>query len=199
MLTTAEGEPAMMCEWRAPLGDGEAEKLTAALGRAGLSEEAPGVFVETVEVDDGTRVRGTVTVTGPAVEIDTNAEARLHRLVGRVREAFGDVTPDVDRRTPMWRVMDDRRLYDVSEPPAEPSASERAALDEVIREHEQRWIDESIPALDGLTPREARDHPTGRAALEELLASFPVTAGGFDPDRLRELLDLPPRSGGPAD
>ncbi len=198
VVTTAEGEPMMVCEWRAPLGEGEPETLAAALGRAGLSEDAPGVFVETVEVDDGTRVRGTVTVTGAAVEIDTNAEARLDRLVGRVREALGNVAPDVDRRTPMWQVMEDLRLYGVPEPPAEPSASERAVVDEMMREHEQRWIDEPIPALDGLTPREARDHPTGRAALEELLASLPATAGGFDPDRLRELLDLPPRSGGPA-
>jgi hypothetical protein len=43
-----------------------------------------------------------------------------------------------------------------------------------------------------MTPRQARDHPTARRALEDLLDSFDATpaAGGFDADRLRALLDL---------
>jgi hypothetical protein len=68
-----------------------------------------------------------------------------------------------------------------------------------LREHlEVRWCDESIPALAGLTPRQAAADPTRREALERLLASFEHPHRGRDdagsmtmrPARLRELLGL---------
>jgi Antitoxin Xre/MbcA/ParS C-terminal toxin-binding domain len=70
----------------------------------------------------------------------------------------------------------------------------RAALAEHIAGYERRWLDESIPALGGRTPREAADDPIGREELTRLLASFPVPApgevGAMDPDRLRAELGL---------
>jgi hypothetical protein len=68
-----------------------------------------------------------------------------------------------------------------------------AELQELI---EQRWLDESVPALAGLTPRQAAADPTRRDELRRLIASFPaddgVPEGAFTmrPARLRELLDL---------
>ena len=67
-------------------------------------------------------------------------------------------------------------------------------LDEFIRAREARWVDEPVPALGGLTPRQAAVDPIGHHELERLLASFddaPHGTGVFDPDRLRKLLDLP--------
>ena len=70
----------------------------------------------------------------------------------------------------------------------------RAALAEHIAGYERRWLDESIPALGGRTPREAAGDPIGREELTRLLASFPVPGpddvGAMDPDRLRAELGL---------
>lgn len=68
-----------------------------------------------------------------------------------------------------------------------------AVLDDFIRDYETKWLDESIPALDGCTPRQAADDPTRRGDLVKLLDSFPAGAaasGGMDVDRLRDALGL---------
>ena len=59
---------------------------------------------------------------------------------------------------------------------------------------EARWVDESVPALGGLTPRQAAVDPIGYHELEPLLAALAnphQRGGGFAPDRPRKLLDLP--------
>jgi hypothetical protein len=70
----------------------------------------------------------------------------------------------------------------------------RAALAEHVATYERRWLDESIPALGGRTPRQAADDPIGREELTRLLASFPIPepgdVGAMDPDRLRAALGL---------
>ena len=68
-----------------------------------------------------------------------------------------------------------------------------AALNEFIRDYEANWLDTSLPALDGRTPRQAADDPTRRGDLIKLLDSFPADAagrGGMDADRLRAALGL---------
>ena len=54
----------------------------------------------------------------------------------------------------------------------EASPDVRAALEEVMSEMEDRWVDESVPALGGLTPRQAKDDPTRREDLLALLREF---------------------------
>ena len=71
-------------------------------------------------------------------------------------------------------------------------------LDQFIREKEKAWVDERVPALGGLTPRQAAGDPTRREDLDRLLrqldADAPALAGsggaGFDASRIRQLLDL---------
>jgi hypothetical protein len=62
---------------------------------------------------------------------------------------------------------------------------------------ERRWLDEEVPALAGLTPRQAADDPTRREQLKRLLDSYPKpepgsAVFGLRPDRLRTLLGLAP-------
>jgi hypothetical protein len=191
LLSTTEGEPSVQCTWEAPLAAERHDQLRAALLRQGLKEDEPAVFTDTVEVDRDTRLRGTITVDSGLVRVTTNSEPRLERLIGYIRDTVGNLEPSVDRRVPTWRAVADQRLYGVPSVPAEPTAEERAMLDEMLQLQEKRWLDESVPALSNLTPREARDHPTARRALLELLDSFEAApAGGFNPERLRSLLDL---------
>ena len=43
---------------------------------------------------------------------------------------------------------------------------------ELTRQAHTKWLDEHVPALDGLTPRQAAADPTRREQLERLLAEF---------------------------
>jgi hypothetical protein len=69
--------------------------------------------------------------------------------------------------------------------------AERAEIGaEFIEGYERDWCDTSVPALGGLTPRQAADDPTRREQLERLLAEFDARSGVMRADRLRALLDL---------
>jgi hypothetical protein len=80
-----------------------------------------------------------------------------------------------------------------------PSAEAEAILGQFIRKKEREWVAESIPALGGLTPRQALDDPTRRedllALLREMGGISDLGAGqGFDAGRIRILLGLDPGS-----
>ena len=68
------------------------------------------------------------------------------------------------------------------------------ALEAYLRQRELVWLDEAIPALGGITPREAVDDPTRREDLLSLLGELgdmnAAGANGFDAHRLRGLLGL---------
>lgn len=70
----------------------------------------------------------------------------------------------------------------------------RQALTEYMADYEQRWLDMSIPALDGRTPRDAVADPVGREQVEHLLQSMPKTDSAdlttMNADRLRAALGL---------
>ncbi|MGB8020598.1 MAG: SEC-C domain-containing protein [Candidatus Nanopelagicales bacterium] len=67
-----------------------------------------------------------------------------------------------------------------------------AALAEYIAKLERDWLDESIPALAGSTPREAAADPTRREDLIRLLGSLPATGSPLQMDgaRLRSALGV---------
>ena len=85
-------------------------------------------------------------------------------------------------------------------PPIEDTPEGRNMLKEMSRRHWEAWVDQKIPALGGVTPREAAKTPLGRERLEVLLAEYAgrhEAAGPrnpFEPDVawLRERLGLPP-------
>jgi hypothetical protein len=88
--------------------------------------------------------------------------------------------------------LPDLPVSDVS--PTDPEVQE--AMLAFVEEREQRWCEEPVPALGGVTPLEAAADPTRRDELERLIASFPpadFSSGIFSlrPDKLRERLDLP--------
>ena len=69
----------------------------------------------------------------------------------------------------------------------------RAMLDEFVQRYEQVWLDEAVPALDGLTPREAAADPTRRPDLIRLIDTFAPDEGQpglMSPARLRAALGL---------
>ena len=82
-------------------------------------------------------------------------------------------------------------MPDQSEMLANPEV--RAMLEAHMANYETEWLDSTIPALGGRTPREAAADPIAREDLIRLLASFPeVGEGGvgMSPARLRDALGL---------
>ena len=82
-------------------------------------------------------------------------------------------------------------LRDVGETPDEVLA----LVDESIAEYEVRWVDEPVPALGGLTPRQALDDPTRREDLVAILREMrqqklPAAASGMSVDRVERLLGV---------
>jgi hypothetical protein len=69
----------------------------------------------------------------------------------------------------------------------------QALLEEYARDYEQQWLDMSLPALGGATPRQAADDPTRREDLVRLLDSFDdidAGPGAMQVSRLRAALGL---------
>jgi hypothetical protein len=199
-MVNFEDEPILLSTARYHVGD--AASVVDRL-REGLVEVSQGEFLETVQVDGRPVYRGSVRLDGDVVEIQTNSAKRLRRLERLVRQAAPDARL-LGREQPAAEAAMARQDDPKDLPPA--GLARRAvadALEAFMTEHEERWVDEPIPALDGLSPRKAVADQARRPALEALLDDFEwmdAQAGpggmgrGMDTTRLRSLLGLP---GGP--
>jgi hypothetical protein len=191
-LTNTDGHDlvAHTITWRVPHSDG----VSAALVAVGLQAEGDDLWtlVRDSKNQDNTVVAG-AHLAGDVLTVEVNSAERAAELQLLVADAL----PDAE-------ILDvDARPFELPDAPVDPSEMRRPDLDDpalraVLAEHvagyERRWLDESIPALAGRTPREAAGDPIGREELTRLLASFPVPGpddvGVMSPDRLRAALEL---------
>jgi hypothetical protein len=196
-MVNFEGEPILLsiARFRVPDPAVAVERL-----RERLVEESEGEFLETVEVDGRPIHRGRVRLDGDVLEMETNSAERLRRLERLVGTAVQGVRLlSREQRTPE-EAMANGHIPDPAPSPDLPPEEIAGVLEAVMAEHEERWVDERLPALGGLTPRQAVADRARRPALEALLDDFdwieaqagPHDRGrGMDPTRLRELLGLP--------
>jgi hypothetical protein len=191
-LLTMEGEPVVVCEGRYRLADPAA---ACALDKV-LDRDDDESWSESVEVDGRVWVRGTASVEGDELVVTANSGARFERLRQVVERTVPGLELVATSATPWQEVASSRRRP--SPVPAGPPPPEAAsALAAFVREQEDRWVDESVPALGGLTPRQAAADPTWREQLVALLHEFdrrrpPPGAATFDTSRLRATLGLRP-------
>ena len=189
VLRTREGEPIVACT--ATLEVADAPAAAAVLDRHYRREKE--MWVEMFPInDDEEIVRATLTMEADRLEIQTHSEPRMDRVLALLDEVLPDARLISDQRAPL-------AAGQLPQPPTLPGPAPTLgpeALAELQDFLEQRWLDESVPALAGLTPRQAAADPTRRDELRRLIASFPaddaVPEGAFTmrPARLRELLDL---------
>jgi hypothetical protein len=163
-LQTTEGEPFVMSEARLKPTRSWAG-LERVLDRL-YQSEGDGVWtsLHTPGPDDAPIVRASLTRSGDHLEVSTVAVERLDRVL---TELDGEV--EVVERT--------ESEMDWGATPSEEALSGRVDLDPEVREEiiemmENKWLGESIPALGGVTPREAVDDPTRRDDLFALLRQF---------------------------
>ena len=189
MLNT-DSEPISMHEITWDIED--AKDAATALRAAGLkrdgntfslvrdSKNSPNTVIASFELQDDEIVA--------SVNSDARADEIL-QLVARVLPHAELVSDDVLDMGEMFERRREQRAFtnpDLSNP------NLRAALESISRQFEQRWLDDNIPALRGMTPREAANDPIGRIELERLLNTFPPgdQPGTMNANRLRQALGL---------
>jgi tetratricopeptide (TPR) repeat protein len=204
-LANTEGEPIQLITavFRVP----DPAAAAVALGRK-LRDDGDGRFVETIARHGQEWIRGSITLDGDRATIDANSgkrAARLERTLLRaapgarlIRREERGIEEALEEERAKGPVAGDAEgathgPIDVS---AHPELAE--AMDAFIRRSEASWVDESIPALGGLTPRQAAADRAARPELEALLDDMAWQqrrAGGgglMDPSRVRALLGIPP-------
>jgi hypothetical protein len=137
-------------------------------------------------------LRATLAMNGDRLQVETHSEPRLERVLALLDEVLPDARLISDRRKPLVP----GQLPGALKPLDAGVGPDPEVLVEIQELMEQRWLDESVPALAGMTPRQAAADPTRREELRRLIASFPCPDGlpegavTLRPPRLRELLDL---------
>ena len=113
------------------------------------------------------RILAMVTLTADALEVETMSQQRMARCRRRLEDLLG-------ARIHLVETTAQTAAEALAEPPPEDEPEPLVLPPEVIAEMEDRmlrqWLEESIPALDGMTPRAAARTPEGREMLEDLLA-----------------------------
>lgn len=212
-LVTREGEPMVACRVEIAVAD---EDVALALLASRYEEEGDGAFVELHELASGDTIRrARLVLSGGQLVIETTSEERLERVLDLLRSELGELEVRSDERRrfdPRWigrglsagagaapeaaagggDALDDQRRLLAQNPQL------RQAMLEMRDRFEQAWCDEPVPALRGLTPRQAAADPAGREALDRLLADYGAHVDAAEdpelamqhPDRLRRLLGL---------
>ena len=142
------------------------------------------------------RILATVTVTSSALELETLSRQRMVACRKRLEGLLGTRIRHVGTKTKTPQQV-------LREPPPPDEAEPLILPPEAVAELEERmirqWLDESIPALGGLTPREAAKTAGGRRLLEDLLGyigrdqhSREMPPGMFTPDyrKAKKMLGL---------
>jgi hypothetical protein len=167
-FTTREGEMFVHCTARV-------WATGAATARAVLDahyERDGDTWNELVDIGDGERiVRGRLTLVADAIEVSTTSEERMERTLATLFEFLPGATVVSDERKPF-------RPGDWPPTAADAGGLQPLQLSEPQREEllqmmEERWMSEPVPALGGVTPRDAVADPTRRESVRRLLASFP--------------------------
>jgi hypothetical protein len=190
-LQNTDGERLVFHELRYRVTDPGAAR--AALVGGGLDDDSDGSF--TLVRDTANQPAAVILaceLSGPELRVTVNSDRRADEARSLVAELLPDAVledDDVRELDEMLANADESLL-----PPASIDPAAADALDQYVREREQQWVDEAVPALGGMTPRDAAVDPIGRVELERLLRQLedrPAGAGVFDAVRLRALLDLP--------
>ncbi|WP_024440941.1 SEC-C metal-binding domain-containing protein [Mycobacterium sp. UM_WGJ] len=191
-LVNTEGDPMVLCEARVRVSTpiAVAAELDECYER---TEDDPPRWIEFVTTDGQQRVRAGLGLDGDTATVETNSEARMDRVLGVLHGIDPALEVLEETRTPMSDLRQAAAMGATAALPEPDDPELLALMEKMIREHEERWLDESIPALDGATPRHAADDPTRRGDLIKLLDTFPSGAAagrGMDADRLRAALGL---------
>ncbi len=206
VLQNREGHPLVQCTASYDVPEAEAvwDRLAAQ-----LEDEGPDRLLAVHELDDGECViRGSVDRLEGRLTVEANSVERLRDLQQRVLAAAPGAELVSESIVPVEQLLAERRRdpetgrdqdRQAGQPPFSakglPPEESAVLLDQFMREYEQRWPDQKLPALSGRTPRQAVAE--GGSALAELHALLDdmqwradTSGGGMSAARIRRDLGL---------
>jgi hypothetical protein len=210
-LTNTDGDPLSLTTDRFELlvrRDEAAHRIERLKGV--VEDEAEGedrVFTVTKPANAAHRswkntIIGTLRLSTRELRVETNSTRRADRLRQILEaELTGMIRFRLRSETNTEMLMGEaaKRASRHEARPPEAMAPELVAAVRSFREqHMRAWLDDSIPALGGLTPREASRTAHGRRALETLLKEFQQSEDAHPADEridlgfVRDELGLPP-------
>lgn len=200
-LTNTEGEPLLLVTAAYRIADPTA--VAVALGKK-LRDGEDGRFTEIIVKRGQEWIRGSITLEDDRASIVANSRQRADRLERMLlRAAPGAQLLRREEHDVAEGATTGEAAHGSSMQPIDVGAHPELAqaMETFIRASEARWVDEQIPALGGLTPRQALADPDARPELEALLDDMAWqrdhAAGGatlMDPSRVRALLSMPEQS-----
>jgi len=165
-------------------------------------------FVVSTNLEDlhGIRLRslGDIVITSEELSIECLSRQRLEKGKHMLQRALGK---SIEHLYSEYRDVGDAsedkedeamgRLEEAEGYAVPPEVSRRLTLDS-LDDHYRKWLDTPIPALKGVTPREASKTREGRTVLKELLKSLEnielrrwrSEGVGYPVDKLRRELDM---------
>ncbi len=196
-LTNREGEDTVLCRAILRPRTTSWNEVSRVLDKL-YGDAHDGRWTETTTIEGESIVRGFLRRDDDDLVVETNSIERFDCLLTTLRDTLaGDLEVVEEERSSLDEEVDRHR--ETGKPPgtAERSAVPpeiARAVESLIRQKEDVWLDESIPALGGLTPRQAVSDPTRREDLVSLLDEFERSGDGgmvtFDVARLKERLGL---------
>lgn len=177
--------------WRVP----EPGQLNDALVAAGFgTDDQTSWRLERATENNFNTIAATLTLSGTDLIGEVNSDERAEMLIDMIRTVLPALELIDDRTRSVEQAFAEHQPQDASAGLSADEPVVRELLATFVAEQERKWIDESIPALGGRTPREAVVDPIGREQVRQLLDSFPEVSGddvgAMSPRRLRSLLDL---------
>lgn len=134
------------------------------------------------EMDDGSIVLGTLELKGRQLRLEVNSKSRAEQGQAMLKDALGDlVGVPLTQIMTAQQAMEDRdrgegcETLDVQIPPEE----EARILAEVLERHYRRTLDDVVPALGNMTPRQAVRTAQGRKAVVAWLKQIENTTAGL--------------------
>lgn len=169
VVKNRDGHEIVMVEQRYWLTKGGAPEVVAALRamsdvtlEAETKKETRLLFVAA----DGT-VQGGVEMTAKQLTLSTNSRERAAVLSARLAQAFPKLLKPEGRKEKLMPEMKggDDLIFDTTR-------ADTPGVEAAIQQFVRSWLDESVPALGGQTPREAVKTEAGRDEVHWLLKSF---------------------------
>jgi hypothetical protein len=183
-LQTTDGEPLVQCV--------QVYEVPNALQTKDILDRRyelapPDRWLQTVGDGVNQLILATLELSATTLTVTTMSEDRIERIA-----------PELARHLPAAKLLSDERtpLDQLTAAPHVPAPPDfQAMLTAFIAEREEQWCDGSVPALGGLTPREAAADPTRRGEVVRLIESFDTSVSeddlpAFRSARLRGLLGL---------
>jgi hypothetical protein len=200
-LVTPEGDPFLFASARYQhTSPQEIRRILSQASDFGLDDNLPptpdgSVQFCWLEADSGApalaepldrRILATLTLTPTTLTVETISRRRRRACRHRLEQLLGDRIQLLDMAT---RSAEQALREAGPLPQPEPLELPREVVAELEERMIRQWLDESIPALGGLTPREAAKTPEGRRRLDALFdyiarsqAGREMPPGMFSPD-----------------